>query len=138
MFFSHTIKAQEENMKLLDTCLERDVRLIDYECVRADGDTSAPRLIAFGEFAGKSGLINGLRGLGARLLALGHSTPFLSIGATYSYPGEASQPCVPGGRSARRHSRGIPIHATATPVATSPSASPRRLRRGVRISQARR
>jgi len=86
VMFSHTVKAQPENMRLLDACLERRIRLIDYECVRREGKTSAPRLIAFGEFAGKSGLINGLRGVGERLLSLGHSTPFLSIGATYSYP----------------------------------------------------
>jgi len=76
VFFSHTIKAQPENMELLDACLSNDVRLIDYECVRDGGEATAPRLIAFGEFAGKSGMINGLRGIGARLLSLGHSSPF--------------------------------------------------------------
>ena len=30
-FFSHTIKAQPDNMDLLDACLEKNVRLIDYE-----------------------------------------------------------------------------------------------------------
>ena len=30
-FFSHTIKAQEDNMELLDACLEKNVRLVDYE-----------------------------------------------------------------------------------------------------------
>ena len=30
-FFSHTIKAQADNMDLLDACLEKNVRLIDYE-----------------------------------------------------------------------------------------------------------
>jgi alpha-aminoadipic semialdehyde synthase len=86
VFFSHTIKAQPENMELLDACLSSNVRLIDYECVRAGGEAAAPRLIAFGEFAGKSGMVNAFRGVGARLLALGHSSPFLSIGPTYSYP----------------------------------------------------
>ena len=85
LFFSHTIKAQPENMELLDACLEKRVRLIDYECVRQDGNQSAPRLIAFGEFAGRAGMINGLRGVGMRLLALGHSSPFLSIGPAHSY-----------------------------------------------------
>ena len=30
-FFSHTIKAQPDNMDLLDACLEKNVRLMDYE-----------------------------------------------------------------------------------------------------------
>lgn len=33
MFFSHTIKGQEENMPLLDACLKQRVRLVDYECI---------------------------------------------------------------------------------------------------------
>ena len=33
MFFSHTIKGQEQNMQLLDALLEKNIRLIDYECV---------------------------------------------------------------------------------------------------------
>ena len=34
-FFSHTIKAQEDNMELLDACLEKNVRLVDYEVILA-------------------------------------------------------------------------------------------------------
>lgn len=33
-FFSHTIKAQEYNMPLLDAMLEKRIRMIDYECIR--------------------------------------------------------------------------------------------------------
>ena len=33
MFFSHTIKGQQENMPLLDECLQKNVRLVDYECI---------------------------------------------------------------------------------------------------------
>ena len=33
MFFSHTIKAQEYNMPLLDAVLENNIRLLDYECI---------------------------------------------------------------------------------------------------------
>ena len=36
-FFSHTIKAQQENMALLDEILAKRISLIDYECVREDG-----------------------------------------------------------------------------------------------------
>jgi saccharopine dehydrogenase (NAD+, L-lysine-forming) len=36
-FFSHTIKAQDYNMPLLDTFLEKKIRIIDYECIRESG-----------------------------------------------------------------------------------------------------
>lgn len=85
VFFSHTIKAQAENMELLDTILERNIRMIDYETINKDGLRSAPRLIAFGGYAGRAGLIDGMRGLGERLLSLGYSTPFLSLGSSYMY-----------------------------------------------------
>jgi alpha-aminoadipic semialdehyde synthase len=71
VFFSHVIKAQPENMELLDTILEKNVRLMDYECINQDGLRSAPRLIAFGGYAGRAGVIDGLRGLGERFLSLG-------------------------------------------------------------------
>jgi len=84
LFFSHTIKAQAANMPLLDVLLEKRVRLIDYETIRdvATGE----RLVAFGEFAGKAGMIDTLRGLGSRLLGLGISNPFLNVAPAYSYP----------------------------------------------------
>jgi alpha-aminoadipic semialdehyde synthase len=72
-------------MALLDELLDKRCRLIDYECVREGGGGSTARLIAFGGFAGKAGIINGLRGLGLRLLGQGYSTPFLAIGPAYSY-----------------------------------------------------
>lgn len=73
-FFSHTIKAQETNMPLLDAILEKKIRLIDYERLI---DESGQRLVAFGKYAGVAGMINILHGLGLRLLALGHHTPFM-------------------------------------------------------------
>jgi len=86
VFFSHTIKAQPENMQLLDALLEKNIRLIDYECITAGGNRAAPRLVAFGEYAGKAGMIDTFRGLGERMLAMGYSSPFLSIGSAYMYP----------------------------------------------------
>ena len=86
VFFSHVIKAQPENMELLDTILDRNIRLMDYECINQDGLRSAPRLIAFGGYAGRAGVIDGLRGLGERFLSLGYSTPFLNLGSSYMYP----------------------------------------------------
>lgn len=73
-FFSHTIKAQESNMPLLDAILEKNIRLIDYEKII---DESGQRMVAFGRYAGVAGMINILHGIGLRLLALGHHTPFL-------------------------------------------------------------
>lgn len=73
-FFSHTIKAQETNMPLLDAILEKNIRLIDYERII---DESGQRMVAFGKYAGVAGMVNILHGLGLRLLALGHHTPFM-------------------------------------------------------------
>lgn len=81
-FFSHTIKAQEANMPLLDAILERNIRLIDYEKLM---DSKGQRVVAFGKYAGVAGTINILHGLGLRLLALGHHTPFMHIGPAHNY-----------------------------------------------------
>ncbi|KAK9948183.1 hypothetical protein M0R45_003770 [Rubus argutus] len=81
-FFSHTHKAQKENMPLLDKILAEKVSLYDYELIAGD---HGRRLLAFGKFAGRAGFIDFLRGLGQRYLSLGYSTPFLSIGASYMY-----------------------------------------------------
>lgn len=43
MMFSHTIKAQSENMPLLDTILSKNIRLVDYECITEDGQRTSPR-----------------------------------------------------------------------------------------------
>ena len=56
---------------LLDTILERNVRLIDYECITDTGNRGDPRTIAFGEFAGMAGMIDSLRGVGEKMLASG-------------------------------------------------------------------
>ncbi|CAG2186034.1 AASS [Mytilus edulis] len=81
-FFSHTIKAQEANMPLLDAIMERNIRLIDYERMV---DEKGQRTVAFGVYAGVAGMINILHGLGLRLLALGHHTPFMYIGPSHNY-----------------------------------------------------
>lgn len=83
VFFSHTIKAQESNMSLLDSVLEKRVRLVDHECIR--DVTTGQRLVAFGDFAGRAGMLESIRGLGLRLLGLGISSPFLNIGPAYTY-----------------------------------------------------
>lgn len=90
MFFSHTIKAQPENMALLDAVRQQQIRLFDYECITEGGERGAPRTVAFGSFAGMAGMIGGVRGLGERALNLGYHTPFLSAGSAYMYPDLAS------------------------------------------------
>jgi len=57
-FFSHTIKAQEHNKKLLKTILEKNITLIDYECLT--NPVTHERLIAFGRYAGIVGAYNAI------------------------------------------------------------------------------
>eukprot|EP00871_Galdieria_phlegrea_P003334 jgi/Galph1/4000/GphlegSOOS_G2686.1 len=90
--FSHTIKAQPENMPLLDAVLEKKVRLIDYEAIVQVADNTSQgrlpgrRLVAFGRFAGLAGTVTFLRGLGERLLSWRYNTAFLNMGSAYMYP----------------------------------------------------
>lgn len=63
LFFSHTIKKQPYNRKLLQAVLEKRIRLIDYEALK---DTQGNRLVAFGRFAGIVGAYNGLWAYGRR------------------------------------------------------------------------
>ncbi|XP_023324527.1 alpha-aminoadipic semialdehyde synthase, mitochondrial [Eurytemora carolleeae] len=81
-FFSHTIKAQADNMDLLDAMLEKNIRCIDYEKMN---DEKGQRVVAFGKYAGIAGMIDILHGLGLRLLALGHHTPFMHVGPAHNY-----------------------------------------------------
>ena len=62
-FFSHTIKKQAYNRKLLQAILKKNIRLIDYEALT---DTQGNRLVAFGRFAGIVGAYNGLWTYGKR------------------------------------------------------------------------
>jgi len=49
LFFSHTIKKQPYNQKLLKSIVKKKIRLIDYECLT---DEKGIRVIAFGRWAG--------------------------------------------------------------------------------------
>lgn len=86
-FFSHTHKAQKENMPLLDKILAERATLYDYELIVGE---HGKRLLAFGKFAGRAGMIDFLHGLGQRYLSFGYSTPFLSLGSSYMYPSLAA------------------------------------------------
>src|SRR6187402_1960579 len=63
LFFSHTIKKQPYNKKLLQEIIRKKITLIDYEVLR---DVHGNRLVAFGRFAGIVGAYNGLWTYGMR------------------------------------------------------------------------
>ncbi len=62
-FFSHTIKKQPYNRKLLQAILAKNIELYDHETIV---DTNKRRLIGFGYYAGLVGAYNGIRALGLR------------------------------------------------------------------------
>jgi alpha-aminoadipic semialdehyde synthase len=79
LFFSHTIKGQAENMGLLQTCLDKNIQLLDYERMVSSGSEKPKRLVSFGRFAGMAGTIDSFHALGRRLLYRdGATTPFLA------------------------------------------------------------
>lgn len=63
LFFSHTIKKQPSNKKLLQAICRQHIELIDFELIT---DANNERLIAFGEFAGMVGAHNALLTWGNR------------------------------------------------------------------------
>ena len=63
LFFSHTKKKQPRNRKLLRTIIDRQITLIDYECLEHE---DGQRIIGFGFFAGVVGAHNGMMAYGNR------------------------------------------------------------------------
>lgn len=62
-FFSHTIKKQPHNRKLLQAILEKNIDLYDHETIV---DANYKRLIGFGRYAGIVGAYNGIRAFGIK------------------------------------------------------------------------
>jgi alanine dehydrogenase len=62
-FFSHTIKKQQHNRKLLKAVLEKNIELYDHETIV---DKENRRLIGFGRYAGIVGAYNGIRAFGIK------------------------------------------------------------------------
>lgn len=62
-FFSHTIKKQPYNKKLLQAILEKNINLYDHETIV---DEHNRRLIGFGKYAGMVGVYNGIRAFGIK------------------------------------------------------------------------
>jgi saccharopine dehydrogenase (NAD+, L-lysine forming) len=63
LFFSHTLKKQPYNRKLLQEVLKKKIKLIDYETLK---DQQGNRLVAFGRYAGIVGAFNGLWAYGKK------------------------------------------------------------------------
>jgi saccharopine dehydrogenase (NAD+, L-lysine forming) len=63
IFFSHTIKGQAQNRKLLQSILEKNITLMDYEVLK---DMNGNRTVAFGHWAGIVGAYNGLWAYGKK------------------------------------------------------------------------
>lgn len=62
-FFSHIIKKQPHNKKLLQAILEKNIDLYDHETIV---DTHNRRLIGFGKYAGFVGTYNAIRAFGIK------------------------------------------------------------------------
>lgn len=63
LFFSHTIKKQPYNAKLLKAIIDNQITLIDYEVLK---DKQGKRVIGFGRYAGIVGVFEGFRALGLK------------------------------------------------------------------------
>ncbi|NUQ14450.1 MAG: alanine dehydrogenase [Flavobacteriales bacterium] len=59
LFFSHTIKKQPHNRKLMQAVVRKGITLIDHELLT---DDAGERVLAFGHWAGVVGAYNALRG----------------------------------------------------------------------------
>ena len=80
VFFSHTIKGQDNNMDMLQKILDVGATLIDYERVI---DEKGRRLIFFGNWAGMAGISDTFRVLGERLESKGITpNPFAGMKPT--------------------------------------------------------
>ncbi|MGB5385808.1 MAG: alanine dehydrogenase, partial [Eudoraea sp.] len=62
-FFSHTIKKQPYNRKLLKAVLDKNIELYDHEVITNEHGI---RLVAFGRYAGIVGAYNGFRAYGLK------------------------------------------------------------------------
>ncbi len=63
LFFSHTKKKQAYNQPLMHALIEKNIRLIDYECLTHD---DGQRVVGFGFFAGVVGAHNGIKTYGKK------------------------------------------------------------------------
>lgn len=83
VFFSHTIKGQPYNMKMLEKLIQLKANLIDYERIMNEKNQ---RLLFFGQYAGLAGMIETLHAFGLKLKLQGFDTPFERVRQAYQYP----------------------------------------------------
>jgi len=83
LFFSHTIKGQQDNMPMLQRLIDLGCTLIDYEKIV---DDKGRRLVFFGRHAGLAGMIDTLWAFGQRMTAGGIATPLSEIEPAHRYP----------------------------------------------------
>lgn len=62
-FFSHTIKEQPYNRDLLQTVIDKKIKLVDYECLTHE---LGGRILGFGRYAGIVGAFNAIRTWGLK------------------------------------------------------------------------
>ena len=82
IFFSHTIKGQAYNMPMLQKLLDLGCQLIDYEKIV---DEQGRRVVFFGDYAGRAGMIDTLWALGQRLAWENIDTPLREIQPAHQY-----------------------------------------------------
>lgn len=75
LFFSHTKKKQPYNKKLMHALVDKNITLIDYECLEHE---DGQRIIGFGFFAGVVGAHNGV-------MAYGNRTGAFELGRVYKH-----------------------------------------------------
>jgi alanine dehydrogenase len=63
LYFSHTHKLQPYNRKLISTMIDKNIRMIDYECLTYP---KGGRVLGFGRFAGIVGAYNGFLAYGKK------------------------------------------------------------------------
>ncbi len=82
VYFSHTVKGQDNNMPMLQHLLNEGATLIDYEKI---ADEQNRRLIFFSVHAGNAGMIESLVCLAQRLELQGKKTPLQAVKHAYQY-----------------------------------------------------
>jgi len=63
LFFSHTIKKQPHNQRMLASLVQKNIRLIDYECLKWHNGS---RVLGFGRYAGLVGTYEAFKAIGLK------------------------------------------------------------------------
>ena len=82
VYFAHVIKGQSHNMAMLKTLMDKKCNLIDYERIV---DENNRRLIFFGKYAGKAGIIETFHAFSEKLKLNGSHTQLEKLKQPYQY-----------------------------------------------------